>query len=189
MTICCGMFKCYKCWVLGFSILEGIEHVTKVVQYPETRHESDNFVVPGTSHSYWMRILFFMSSSQKHFRAGSSAATSQWRHHLNVMWVCLWKWLTNWMFRAIDILKNLNSIGHNTTPVTGRPQCNRGFPDIPENVKQMSKCRFGRIPGKCPLQSKQNVKWGPGTAVIPKRQSSYCHPSVFGNTQPKGGMA
>ena len=27
---------------------------------------------------------------------------------------------------------------------------------------KMSKCRFGRVPGKCRIQSKQNVKWGPG---------------------------
>ena len=67
------------------------------------------------------------------------------------------------MFRAIDILKNLNSIGHNTTPVTGRPQCNRGFPDITENVKKMSNGVPGTSISDPPENVKKNVEmtfWG-----------------------------
>ena len=30
------------------------------------------------------------------------------------------------------------------------------------NIKKISKCKFGKVPGKCPTQSEKTVKWGLG---------------------------
>ena len=50
-----------------------------------------------------------------------------------------------------------------TNPVTGRPQCNRGFPGFPGKCQKNVKMPIWMVPGKCWIQSKQNVQWGPGS--------------------------